>query len=145
MGGFHSGYGLMPYYARKRSEMIRLACTLFFLLLSTSSFAATANWDSSSDASIQGYRLYRAEGTCALHGYFFLTNSYGVVTSGAITDPTTGGTYCHFLTAFNTAGESVPSVLIEFSYTIAEPPQCPSVSYCRTLKGQARKNCLACK
>ena len=125
--------------------MIRLAYILLLLLLSSPSFAATANWDSSSDASIQGYRLYRAEGTCAVHGYFFLTNSYGVVTSGAITDPTTGGSYCHYLTAFNAGGESGPSAFVEYVYTIAEPPQCPSVSYCRTLKGQARKNCLACK
>lgn len=107
--------------------------------------AATVSWDASDDTSIHGYRLYRAEGTCAVHGYFFLTNSYGVGTSGLITDPDVGGTYCHFLTAFNSAGESLPSTVVEFLYVIEPPPQCSSKAYCRTLRGKARKQCLACQ
>lgn len=124
---------------------VAILTVLLLVLNPLGSIAATVHWDASSDTSIQGYRLYRAEGTCALHGYFFLTNYYGVVTSGAITDPTTGGAHCHYMTAVNAGGESVPSAFVEYVYIIAEPPQCPSVSYCRTLKGQARKNCLSCK
>lgn len=132
-----------------RSRLL-LWCALFSAIIaamsSGSGYAATASWTAVDDPSLQGYRLYRAEGTCALHGYFEVVNNYGLVTSGPVTDPAMGGTYCHYLTAYNEGGESPISNVVEFAYFISRPPpQCPDVSYCKTLKGQARKQCLACR
>jgi len=122
---------------------LRLSLALCGVTIAGLCMAATATWDGTSDPTVAGYRLYRAEGTCALHGYFTLVQTYGVTTSGPVPNPATGGTYCHFLTAFNGAGESGISNYAEFVYPSL--PQCPDTSYCRTLKGQARKQCLACK
>ena len=147
MGGFHLGCGQTQYYARTRIMLSKTILLLIVILSAplSDSIATTAAWDTSSDSSIQGYRLYRADGTCVLHGYFSIVNTYGYVTSGTVTDPSTGGTYCHFLTAFNSAGESAPSNMVEYNYSIAPPPQCPPISYCKTLRGQARKQCFACQ
>ena len=120
--------------------IVAFALTLF--LWPSVGFAATASWRASPDA--QGYKLYRAEGSCAAPGWFTYTAQYGQVTSGPIPDPTVGGPHCHFITASNDAGESPVSNYAEFSYTVTPPPECPEVTYCRTLKGQARKHCLQC-
>lgn len=37
-----------------------------------------------------------------------------------------------------------PTMFVEYAYT-APPPQCPDRSYCMTLKGKARRQCLACQ
>lgn len=107
-------------------------------------FCETASWTPVSSQPLDGYRLYRAEGTCLSHGYFAMVAQYGVVSSGTVADPLDEKTYCHFLVAFNQAGESAPSNYVEYTYT-ATPPQCPDRSYCMTLKGKARRQCLACK
>ena len=107
-------------------------------------FAETASWNPVSSQPLDGYRLYRAQGTCYLHGYFVMVQQYGPVSSGPVSDPGDGGTYCHFLVAFNQAGESAPSNYVEYAYT-APPPQCPDKAYCMTLKGKARRKCLACQ
>ncbi len=147
MAGFLLGCGLMQYYVRNGIMLSKALLLLIAISISPLSncFATTAGWDASSDSSIQGYRLYRADGTCLLHGYFSIVNTYGQVTSGTVTDPSTGGTYCHFLTAFNSAGESAPSNMVEYNYVITPPPQCPPISYCKTLRGRERKQCLACQ
>lgn len=83
------------------------------------SFAATASWDVTPDA--EGYRLYRAPGTCATPGAFTTIQTYGLVTSGAVPNPAANGTYCHRLTAFNTVGESPFSNTVEFKYVVVPP------------------------
>lgn len=95
---------------------------LLALLIPSVSFAATASWDAVSDPELQGYKLYRAPGTCANPGAFATVQTYGVVTSGAIPNPTTNGTYCHRLTAFNAAGESPFSNRVELKYVVNPPP-----------------------
>ena len=107
------------------------------------SLATTASWDAVVDPDLQSYQLYIASGSCAYHGEFFPLVSYGLVTSGDVPDPQVSGTYCYRLTAFNSGGESPPSNLAELTYTVP-PPQCPSTEYCNTLKGKARRQCLAC-
>jgi|CXWL01.1.fsa_nt_gi hypothetical protein len=87
-------------------------------------WAATASWDEVSDPELQGYRLYRAPGTCATPGAFATINAYGVVTTGPVTNPATNGTYCHRLTAFNAAGESPFSNTVELNYVV-NPPVAP--------------------
>lgn len=87
------------------------------------SFAATASWDAVPDA--EGYRLYRAPGACANPGAFATVNTYGLVTTGAVANPTSNGTYCHKLTAFNSVGESPFSNTVEFKYTVAPPTSAP--------------------
>lgn len=126
---------------------MKMAISLVALLSSLAgqlSFGETVSWSPVSSQPLDGYRLYRAEGTCMLRGYFVMVKQYGVVTNGEVPAPVNGGTYCHFLVAFNEAGESAPSNYVEYTYT-ATPPQCPDRSYCMTLKGKARRQCLACK
>lgn len=94
---------------------------LLALLLPSVSFAATASWDAVSDPELQGYRLYRAPGSCTNPGAFATVQTYGVVTSGAVPNPSTNGTYCHRLTAFNAAGESPFSNTAEFKYVVVPP------------------------
>ncbi len=130
------------------SKHRRTTAILFFLLslFAADSWSATAHWDAGTDSTIQGYRLYRAEGSCLSPGYFAFVALYSsTAVEGPVPNPSTSGSYCHFLTAFNGAGESPISNYAEFTYSVAEPPQCPEVSYCKTLKGQARKQCLACR
>ncbi len=96
---------------------------LLFALLSPSiSLAATASWDAVPDA--EGYKLYRAHGACSNPGAFATINTYGLVTTGAVANPTANGTYCHRLTAFNVAGESPFSNTVEFKYIVV-PPAAP--------------------
>lgn len=95
---------------------------LLALLLPSVSFAATASWDAVSDPELQGYRLYRAPGSCTNPGAFATVQTYGTVTSGAIPNPSANGTYCHRLTAFNAAGESPFSNTAEFKYVVNPPP-----------------------
>jgi len=83
--------------------------------------ATTASWDAVSDPELQGYRLYRATGSCVTPGAFATVNTYGTVTTGIVTNPTTNGTYCHRLTAFNSAGESPFSNMVEFKYVVVPP------------------------
>jgi hypothetical protein len=92
------------------------------LLLPSVSFAATASWDAVVDPELQGYRLYRAPGTCAAPGAFATVGTYGLVTTGPVTNPATNGTYCHRLTAFNPAGESPFSNTVELKYVVNPPP-----------------------
>lgn len=82
-------------------------------------FAATASWTSVAEA--EGYRLYRAPGACATPGAFATVQAYGLVTSGAVPNPTANGTYCHRLTAFNAVGESPFSNSVDFHYTVTPP------------------------
>lgn len=89
---------------------------------SGSVFAATASWDAVVDSELQGYHLYRAPGSCANPGPFSKINSYGLVTSGAVSNPAANGTFCHRLTAFNAAGESPFSNTTEFKYLVNPPP-----------------------
>ena len=126
--------------------MARLTVLLTILLMVFTSLAhaATANWDAVVDPELQGYRLYIASGSCVYPGEFSPLVTYGLVTSGDVPAPQVNGTYCYRLTAFNSGGESGPSNTVEWTY-VTPPPQCPSVAYCRTLKGQARKQCLACQ
>lgn len=95
---------------------------LGLLLLPTAVFGATASWDAVGDADLQGYKLYRAPGPCANPGPFATVQTYGLVTTGAVPNPATNGTYCHRLTAFNAAGESPFSNTVELKYTVNPPP-----------------------
>jgi hypothetical protein len=97
---------------------------LLLVLLPSISFAATASWDAVVDPDLQGYRLYRAPGPCSNPGAFSTVNTYGVVTTGSIANPTVNGTYCHRLTAFNPAGESPFSNTVELKYVVV-PPAAP--------------------
>lgn len=101
-----------------------LLAVIIVAMWSGSVFAATASWTAVSDPELQGYKLYRAPGTCATPGAFATVQTYGVVTSGAIPNPATNGTYCHRLTAFNPAGESPFSNTTEFKYVV-NPPLAP--------------------
>ena len=97
---------------------------LLALLVPNVVFAATASWDPVVDPDLQGYNLYRALGTCATPGAFAKVSTYGLVTSGAVPNPTVNGSYCHKLTAFSAAGESVFSNTSEFKYVLF-PPAAP--------------------
>jgi len=101
-----------------------IALLLLMLLMPSVGLAATAAWDAVVDPDLQGYNLYRAPGTCATPGAFAKIQSYGLVTTGPIPNPTTNGTYCHRLTAFNPAGESAFSNSVEFKYVVV-PPTAP--------------------
>jgi hypothetical protein len=94
---------------------------LFILVFPSISFAATASWDAVADPELQGYRLYRAPGPCSNPGAFATVNTYGVVTTGTVTNPSANGTYCHRLTAFNPAGESPFSNTVELKYVVVPP------------------------
>lgn len=98
---------------------------LLMLLVASPSWAATASWTPVADPELDGYKLYRAPGPCATPGPFALVNTYGLVTTGPVTNPTTNGTYCHRLTAFNEAGESPFSNTVEFKYVVV-PPVAPT-------------------
>lgn len=97
-------------------------CAVIFagLAVASPSWAATATWTESADA--DGYRLYRAPGTCATPGAFAKVNTYGLVTTGPVANPTANGIYCHKITAFNPAGESLFSNTVEFKYVVNPPP-----------------------
>lgn len=97
---------------------------LLLVLIPSSLFAATASWDAVVDPDLQGYNLYRAPGSCATPGPFAKVNTYGLVTSGPVSNPTTNGTYCHKITAFNPAGESLFSNTVELKYVLF-PPAAP--------------------
>lgn len=97
---------------------------LLLLLIPSLSFGATASWDAVVDPDLQGYNLYRAPGACAAPGAFAKINTYGLVTSGPVSNPTANGTYCHKITAFNQAGESLFSNTVEFKYVLF-PPSAP--------------------
>ncbi len=101
-----------------------LLILIISILTSSSAFAATAAWDAVVDADLQGYNLYRAPGACATPGAFAKVQTYGTVTTGAIPNPSTNGTYCHKITAFNPAGESIFSNTAEFKYVVL-PPNAP--------------------
>lgn len=94
------------------------------LLVASIGFAATASWIAVVGADVQGYNLYRAPGACAAPGEFIKVQSYGLVTTGSVPNPTTNGIYCHKLTAFNQAGESPFSNAVEFRYVV-HPPRPP--------------------
>lgn len=87
-------------------------------------WAATASWTTVVDPELQGYKLYRAPGTCTDPGAFAIVQTYGIVTSGVVPNPASNGTYCHRLTAFNPAGESPFSNTVEFKYVV-NPPVAP--------------------
>lgn len=108
---------------RLRLCLVMLGVTIASMW-SGSAFAATASWDAVSDPELQGYRLYRAPGACANPGAFATVQTYGTVTSGAVPNPSTNGTYCHRLTAFNPAGESPFSNTVELKYVV-NPPLAP--------------------
>lgn len=97
---------------------------IFVLFLPSLSRATTASWDAVVDPDLQGYNLYRAPGACATPGAFAKVNTYGLVTSGPVVNPTANGTYCHKITAFNPAGESLFSNTVEFKYVLF-PPAAP--------------------
>lgn len=97
---------------------------LVVTLWASISLATTASWDAVVDPELQGYRLYRAPGPCSNPGAFATVNTYGVVTTGTVMNPTTNGTYCHRLTAFNPAGESPFSNTVELKYVV-NPPLAP--------------------
>lgn len=123
--------------------MAILLMIMLSLSAAVSARAATASWTEVAEPDIQGYRLYVAAGTCAYPGPFVLLQTYGMVSSGEVPTPDLAGTYCYKLTAFTQDAESDFSNAAE--YTFMPPPNtCPSVSYCNTLKGRAKKQCLAC-
>lgn len=95
---------------------------LILSFLPTMGWAATASWDAVVDPDLQGYNLYRASGACATPGPFAKINTYGLVTSGPVANPTANGTYCHKITAFNPVGESLFSNTVEFKYVVNPPP-----------------------
>ena len=107
-----------------------LVCLLLCLSLNVTiaavgnAYAATASWTAVSDPELQGYKLYRAPGACANPGAFATIQTYGLVTNGSVPNPSTNGTYCHRLTAFNAAGESPFSNTSEFKYVV-NPPAAP--------------------
>lgn len=84
------------------------------------SFAATATWTESADA--DGYRLYRAIGTCAAPGAFAIIETYGAVTTGPVPRPIVNGTYCYKMTAYNFEGESPFSNAVQLRSVVNPPP-----------------------
>jgi hypothetical protein len=120
------------------------ACAVIFAgILSGSAVAATASWNAVTSDGVAGYALYQAPGACDVAVTYDKVIVYGLVTSGPIPTPA-DGTYCYAVTAFDVLGqESEYSNRVEF--TFVTPPVCLAESYCRTLKGLARKQCLACR
>lgn len=104
---------------RLRQSLV--GCYVIIVVLGCSNLAlsATASWNAVPDA--EGYKLYRATGTCANPGAFATVDTYGLVTTGTVTNPSANGTYCHRLTAFNAAGESPFSNTVEYKYTVTPP------------------------
>jgi hypothetical protein len=109
-----------------RNLLILVMCLNLSVIIAAieSANAATASWTAVNDPELQGYKLYRAPGTCAAPGAFATIQTYGLVTSGPVPNPTTNGTYCHRLTAFNAAGESPFSNTAELKY-VTNPPLAP--------------------
>lgn len=113
-----------------RQLLNSLVCLLLCLSLNVtivaigSVYATTASWTAVNDPEVQGYKLYRAPGTCVTPGAFATIQTYGLVTSGPVPNPSSNGTFCHRLTAFNAAGESPFSNTVEFKYVVV-PPTAP--------------------
>ena len=113
-------------YRRIRRLLILVICLNLSVIIAAigSVYATTASWTAVSDPELQGYKLYRAPGTCAAPGAFATVQTYGLVTSGPVPNPTANGIYCHRLTAFNAAGESPFSNTAELKY-VTNPPLAP--------------------
>lgn len=105
-----------------KGKPMKTALVAIMLCAATSAWAATASWTGSAEA--DGYRLYRAAGTCAAPGPFTLIETYGAVTQGPVQNPTSNGVYCYRLTAYNFAGESAVSNAVELR-SIVNPPLAP--------------------
>ena len=115
-------YSQRRYRHMKQLSLIWCAVIIAGLVAASISFAATATWTESADA--DGYRLYRAAGTCTTPGSFSIIETYGVVNTGVVQNPATNGTYCYKITAYNFAGESPFSNTVQLR-SVTNPPLAP--------------------
>lgn len=106
----------------KKLNLVWCAVIIAGLAAASQSWAITATWTESADA--DGYRLYRAPGSCATPGTFTIIETYGVVTTGPVPRPAENGTYCYKMTAYNFEGESPFSNTVQLR-SITNPPRAP--------------------
>lgn len=106
----------------KLLNLVWCAVIIAVLAAVSPSWAITATWTESADA--DGYRLYRAPGSCVTPGTFAIIETYGVVTTGIVPNPATNGTYCYKLTAYNFTGESPFSNTVQLR-SVTNPPLAP--------------------